>query len=320
MFPLPTGAVGFAIGDVVGRGLGAAVVMGRIRSALRAYALDVDDPAEVLNRLDRKVQHFEAGQMSTAIYGVIDKALDSVRLSVAGHLPPVLVLPDGTRRPLEVVVDPPIGLNPGIDRRATTVALPQGALLAFFTDGLVERRGEPLDARLSTLTEAFVAGSAERSCVAAVGAMIADSPPTDDVALLVIRREDAGDPLHLRLPAVPRSLTAIRAAFRRWLPQVGVDEQRSIDVLLAVGEVSANVVEHAYGPGGGDVVVDAAMEGPRRLVVTVCDTGRWRASRGSNRGRGLGIIERCASETSINRSDEATVVRMVFDLGAEARQ
>src|SRR5258705_2032370 len=87
---MSSGHIGLAIGDVAGHGLRAAVVMGRIRSALRAYAMETDDPADVLTRLDRKVQRFEPDAMATAVYAVIDPALDAVVLSSARHLPPVI--------------------------------------------------------------------------------------------------------------------------------------------------------------------------------------------------------------------------------------
>jgi sigma-B regulation protein RsbU (phosphoserine phosphatase) len=75
------------IGDVAGSGLPAAVIMGRMRSALRAYALETRDPAEVLGRLDRKMQHFEPDAMATVLYAVLDPGLDLMRVSLTGHFP-----------------------------------------------------------------------------------------------------------------------------------------------------------------------------------------------------------------------------------------
>ena len=319
VFELPTGEVSFVIGDVVGRGLAAAVVMGRLRSALRAYALDSLDPADVLRRLDRKLQHFEAGQMTTVLYGVLSRSFDSMQLSIAGHLRPVLLLPSGVRGPIDAHVDPPLGIAPGVVRTTTTIAFPPGTLLAAFTDGLVERRGESLERALEKLTDALVASSAEQTCRSALGSMLSTSEPSDDVALIVVRREDgAQQPLRLRVPAQPKSLVAVRTTLRRWLSQAGVGEERSLDVLLAAGEVTANVVEHAYGPAGGDMVVVAALAEPHVLVVTVSDSGRWRPSRGQNRGRGMGIVEQCADEVVIDQSIAGTVTRLRFDLGQTA--
>jgi serine phosphatase RsbU (regulator of sigma subunit)/anti-sigma regulatory factor (Ser/Thr protein kinase) len=315
VFPLVTGEVAFAMGDVVGRGFEAAIVMGRLRSALRAYALDSLDPAEVLRRLDRKVQHFETGQMTTIVYGVLSRTLDSIDLAIAGHLRPVLVRPDGSRETVGAHVDPPLGLVPGVPRRTSTVPLPPGALLVAFTDGLVERRDAVIDEGLARLEASLVPGSAQQSCASAIAALLGESWPADDVALLALRRRDATEPLHLRLPAVARSLATVRFALRRWLPLVGVGEGDEIDVVLAVGEVAANVVEHAYGPAGGDVTLDGVVDAGH-VVVTVRDTGRWRESRGTNRGRGLGIIEQVASEVAVDRTEHGTTVRLTFEVGA----
>jgi phosphoserine phosphatase RsbU/P len=109
VFELPTGHVGAAIGDVVGHGLHSATVMGRIRNALRAYALDSDDPAAVLTRLDDMVSHFEPDEMATVLYAVFDPARRQMTISVAGHPLPLMTLPTREAQMIEVCVDPPIG-------------------------------------------------------------------------------------------------------------------------------------------------------------------------------------------------------------------
>ena len=93
VFYLPSGWLGIVVGDVSGHGLPAAVVMGRLRSALRAYALECDDPADALMRLDRKIHHFETGSLATALYAMINPERDRFVVSLAGHPPPALVLP-----------------------------------------------------------------------------------------------------------------------------------------------------------------------------------------------------------------------------------
>ena len=99
VFTLPIGELCVVIGDVAGSGLPAAVIMGRMRSALRAYALETRDPAEVLARLDRKMQHFEPDAMATVLYAVIDPGLDQMHVCLAGHFPPVIACPG---RPAEL--------------------------------------------------------------------------------------------------------------------------------------------------------------------------------------------------------------------------
>ncbi|GAA3873727.1 SpoIIE family protein phosphatase [Saccharothrix violaceirubra] len=188
VFDLPGGRIGLVIGDVVGSGLPAAIVMGRLRSALRAYALEFADPAEVLGKLDRKAGHFEHNTMATVGYAVLDTTTHRVRLALAGHLPPVLAVPGEPTRFVDVPVGPPIGYDLApTGRVGTSVALPPGALVVLYTDGLVERRGQDLDARLDALREAVCASAPEAACVRIMGALVGHEPGTDDIALLALR-------------------------------------------------------------------------------------------------------------------------------------
>jgi phosphoserine phosphatase RsbU/P len=188
VFLLPSGWLGVVIGDVSGHGLGSAVVMGRIRSALRAYALICDDPAQALTLLDRKVQHFEAGSLTTALYAMISPGRDRAVLSSAGHLRPVLVGPDSPAGLAVLPVDPPLGVvRPGRPRRSTEVPLAPGTLMLCYTDGLVERRGEVIDTGLDRLVATVRADPPEVVC-ATVMSDTADALPADDVAVLAVRR------------------------------------------------------------------------------------------------------------------------------------
>jgi phosphoserine phosphatase RsbU/P len=187
---LPGGEIGIVMGDVVGRGLAAAVVMGRLRSALRAYALEVLDPAIVLERLDRKLQHFERGQMTTVLYGVVDPDLTTVRLATAGHPLPVLATPGAPPAQVEAPMDVPLGVLPAQPRRQATIELEPGAIMAFFTDGLVERRSEVIDQGIARVGKALVSVSAQQSCRAIVAEAMPAGGWADDAALLVIRRKE----------------------------------------------------------------------------------------------------------------------------------
>ncbi|WP_205718679.1 PP2C family protein-serine/threonine phosphatase [Actinomadura sp. WMMA1423] len=188
VFTLPSGEIGIVIGDVAGNGLPAAVVMGRMRSALRAYALDNDDPAEVLRKLNRKMLHFEPEATATVLYAVLDRATGEVRLSSAGHPPPVIALPDGPAEPLDMKFDVLIGLGEDIPRRTQTVDLPPGALLCFYTDGLVERRDDSILHGVARLCQATYAGPPEAVGAAVMSALIGREAAQDDVALLLARR------------------------------------------------------------------------------------------------------------------------------------
>jgi putative methionine-R-sulfoxide reductase with GAF domain len=188
VWTLPSGEVGVVVGDVAGSGLRAAVIMGRIRSVVRAYALETADPAEVLTRVDAKFQHFEPGVMATVLYGVFDRSLGSVRLSAAGHLPPVLAVPGDYAATADIPADLMIGVTTGVGRHVSTVEFPPGALMCLYTDGLVERRDRPLDDGLEKLCGALTAGPPEDACIAAMGALVGGEAPGDDIALLTVWR------------------------------------------------------------------------------------------------------------------------------------
>jgi sigma-B regulation protein RsbU (phosphoserine phosphatase) len=187
VFTLPSGWLGVVIGDVSGHGLRSAVVMGRLRSALRSYALICDDPASALTLLDRKIRHFEAGSLATVLYAMISPDRATIQMSLAGHLQPILAAPGRPAETLNLPVDLPLGIGPHQPaRRRTEVSLPSEAVLICYTDGLVERRGEIIDAGIERLCAAVEPGPAEAVC-AGIMAKVADERPTDDIALLAIR-------------------------------------------------------------------------------------------------------------------------------------
>src|SRR6202035_731064 len=188
VFTLPSGQLCAVIGDVAGAGLPAAVIMGRMRSTLHAYAMETGDPAEILARLDAKMRHFEPGAMATVLIAVFDPDLDRVVISTAGHLPPVIVRPGQQATVADVPADLMIGVTDARVRRAATLEMPPGTTLCLYTDGLVERRDRPLDDGLAMLCSAMTAGPADAACTAAMAALISDAP-SDATALLVLRRQ-----------------------------------------------------------------------------------------------------------------------------------
>jgi len=191
VFTLPTGQLCVTVGDVAGSGLPAAVIMGRMRSSLRSYALETTDPAEVLGRLDRKIQHFEPDAMATVLYAVFEPGLDRMHVALAGHFPPVIARPRERAELADVQLGALIGAAPRVQRPVTTVQVPPGTLLCFFTDGLVERPGEVIDEGFDRLCQAVTAQSPEAACVAVTGALIGSEPARDDIALLMLQRHTA---------------------------------------------------------------------------------------------------------------------------------
>jgi phosphoserine phosphatase RsbU/P len=188
LFTLPSGHIGVVIGDVAGSGLRAAVVMGRIRSALRAYALETDDPADVLTRLDRKIQFFEPDAMATAIHIVIDPTHTSFTMSVAGHLPALSIDPNGAVTMLAVPVDLPLGAYRDAPRQNTVLPIREGTALMLYTDGLVERRDRPITDGIAQLRTLLTSTDPRFLCNAATAGMLGDTEATDDVAVVALRR------------------------------------------------------------------------------------------------------------------------------------
>ena len=203
VFVLPDGKLGVVVGDVAGSGLEAAVIMGRMRSALRAYVLETTDPGVALRMLDRKIQYFEPDAMATVLYGLYTPETGEFVFSSAGHLPPVLAVPAGRAAGvLPVHPDPPIGTADDPERRSATAVIPPGALLCCFTDGLVERRDQAIDVGLgrvaATLDELIAADLsrggrsvplAEDACAAVMRTLVGNTPARDDIALLVLHRD-----------------------------------------------------------------------------------------------------------------------------------
>jgi sigma-B regulation protein RsbU (phosphoserine phosphatase) len=188
VFVLPSGELGMVVGDVAGSGLSAAVIMGRMRSALRAYALEFRSPADVLGKLDRKMQYFEEGDvLATVSYAVLDPDSGQLHVSSAGHLPPVIAAPGQHGAVAQIAVDPAVGIADIVRRRVTTLTLPPGGVLCFFTDGLVERRAEPIDDGITRLCQAVTPGLPEDVCASVMHALIGSQHPRDDTALLVLR-------------------------------------------------------------------------------------------------------------------------------------
>jgi phosphoserine phosphatase RsbU/P len=193
VFSLPSGELCVVLGDVAGSGLQAAIIMGRMRSALRAYALETRDPAEVLSRLDRKMQHFEPEAMATIAYAVLSPDTGELAIASAGHFPPVIAVPGRPSSLGEIAVGVPIGVADDPIRQTTTMSLAPGTVLCLFTDGLIERRHASIDDRLAQLSQIVAADPPESVCVSVMRALVGREAVGDDIALLVLRWHPAAD-------------------------------------------------------------------------------------------------------------------------------
>jgi sigma-B regulation protein RsbU (phosphoserine phosphatase) len=187
-FLLENGNLWVMVGDVVGHGIQAAVVMGRLRSTLRAYALEDLAPEVVLARADRKLQTFEPGETATVMCALLCPPYDQIRISLAGHPPPVIASRTMPAQLVEVAPGLPFGVDLGMARPAVTVPLEPGAVVVAYTDGLVERRTRSLDEGFDLLTRAVEPDNPEKVCFDVMDALVGREPPQDDIAVLVLRR------------------------------------------------------------------------------------------------------------------------------------
>jgi serine phosphatase RsbU (regulator of sigma subunit) len=188
---LPEGRISIAVGDVVGHGLEAATVMGMLRSALSAAIRAVEDPAQALELLGLYARSVEGALATTAVKVVIHTSSRRIAYSSAGHPPPVLVHADGSCHLLDQATDPPLGARPEhVARPQADLPYLPGDTLVLYTDGLIERRGEDIDAGLRRLTDALSCYSRlapEHLADAALSRLGLTSGSRDDIALVVVR-------------------------------------------------------------------------------------------------------------------------------------
>jgi sigma-B regulation protein RsbU (phosphoserine phosphatase) len=188
VFDVPSGHVYVVVGDVAGRGMNAAVAMGRLRTALRAYALQTQDPADLLRRLDTHVRHHERGIMATVLCAVLSPSHDDLSLSSAGHPPPISTSPDAPAEVVDLPPDLPVGIDPAHPRRSKSFALPPGHALFLYTDGLIERRGLSPDVGIQRLRAALCPGPADAICGKVMFELLGADTADDDVAVLMVSR------------------------------------------------------------------------------------------------------------------------------------
>jgi serine phosphatase RsbU (regulator of sigma subunit) len=194
--PLAGGKIGIGIGDVMGRGVAAAAVMGRLRYATRAYAVEGESPELVLARLNHLVLRTRDAELATMTYAVMDPANGELTVSSAGHPMPLIVRENGAAEFATCPIAPPIGVAGGAAFSRERLTLAPGDTIVFYTDGLIEERGEDLDVGMRRLQESIPASckSALEIAESIAQALLPDSGPTDDAAYLVIRRMPAGVP------------------------------------------------------------------------------------------------------------------------------
>jgi PAS domain S-box-containing protein len=253
---LEAGRVGVVIGDVMGRGLGAAAVMGQLRAAAHALAKTGMEPQALMTALDAMVDDLP-DQLVTCAYLLIDRGAEQVCVSSAGHLPLLRLNPDGAVCPLPVPVSVPLGVG-GIAHQQALVPLPAASTLALFTDGLIETPHTDLDTRLEVVAGQLAAAGRdgldleETADRILTTALPASEAPDDDVTLLLIRPAPDAPQIAARIAAVELPTDAATAATGEGfatttLRTCGCPAVADTDRLL-ISEPLANPGHHAHGP------------------------------------------------------------------------
>jgi serine phosphatase RsbU (regulator of sigma subunit)/anti-sigma regulatory factor (Ser/Thr protein kinase) len=310
---LSAGRVALVIGDVMGRGLRAAAVMGQLRTAVRVLAQQDLPPADVLGRLDVVVAGLDGGQLVTCVYAVYDPGHAELVVANAGHPPPVL-LSDGRAATVVADVNTPLGVG-GETFRSTTVPMPPGTVIGLYTDGVIEVPGSDLDAGIAQIGLAMLAGGSdiEEMC----DRMLLDVLPgrqalEDDAAVLVVRADAAGlpSPVQSWFGNETESVGRARAALVKALVGWGIpheDELVGVAELL-VSELVTNAVRYTTGPIG--VLI---RRGRRSITVEVSDsdTRLPRLRRGDvldEGGRGLTLVQMLSARWGSRPTERGKVV------------
>jgi len=323
---LPGGRVALVVGDVAGHGVRAAVTMGRLRTAIKTLTMLELPPAETLQRLDDLMHELGVFEphFATCVYAVYDTVDGTCEVASAGHLPPLLIRPDGSSEFLDVSPAPPLGIgaSPIVSR---TLRIEDGSLLVMYTDGLVERRTEDIDLGLERLRTIFGPGSPtqtlEELCREALADVYEDHQ-RDDIALLVARLSRIGQDRHVawrlaaKLTAARRARSLIRGPLRRW----GLADLIPLAELV-VSELVTNAVRYAQGTIGLRLVLEGGL-----FIEVVDDSAavpRLRyAEDDDERGRGLQVVSQLAHRWGSRRAGTGKVVwcELAVPSGADVDQ
>ncbi|MFF6879597.1 MULTISPECIES: SpoIIE family protein phosphatase [unclassified Streptomyces] len=324
-FPLPDGRTALVVGDVVGHGLGAAATMGQLSMEARALLSAGLAPDQVLEHLDETVTVLDDAESglaagysalgSTCCIALYDPVSHRMTLSSAGHLPPILVSPDGRAGPLAIRPHPGLGAEFALREPfdVYTVDVLPGSVLALYTDGLVEDPALSIDEGMGRLADAVATvhpwDPLQRVARHAVSAL-APAPQRDDVTLLLARmigyrKEDTATwRLPARDDAPARAREQVSALLGRWHAGDGTRH----NVTLLVSELVTNAVRYATGP----ITVRLIRSG-HGLLCEVGDTGNGRprlrrADLLDDGGRGLGIVHRLTTRWGVRWTDTGKVV------------
>ncbi|MFE5094478.1 SpoIIE family protein phosphatase [Streptomyces sp. NPDC056638] len=307
---LGAGRTALVIGDVMGRGVRAAAVMGQLRTAVRAYArLDLP-PHEVLQLLDGLAAEIDASQIATCAYAVHDPNEGRLVYASAGHLPILVCHEDGTVHRAEDPTGPPLGTG-GWIHTSGTIALPPGSTAVLYTDGLVERRSEDIDEGVAALERALsgAKGSPQVVCDRLIRSLGVTAEHDDDVAVLVVQHpartgtnaelfHNASLDLLGGIEAAPRARAFATGVLTSWRFPVELCDLG----VLAAGELVANSLKHGTPP-----MRLGLRRTDRRLIIEVTDGDDHlprlrRADPADEAGRGISIVATIATSWGSRRT------------------
>ncbi|MGW5864854.1 SpoIIE family protein phosphatase [Streptomyces sp. NPDC055239] len=312
--------VAVSVGDVVGHGLSAATVMSKLRSATTVSALSEPDPHSVLELLQKYASAVPGAACSTVGYAVVDSRAHTISYACAGHPYPLLIPPTGAPRYLDQGRCPPLAtLTPHEPGPVDLAEFPPGSLLIMYTDGLIERREEPLDdgfARLATAAGLYRDLPVGSICAELLRALAPQGGYTDDVAVLALRPSGITPSSFVTaFPAATTHVPDLRHRLRAWLVGLGMTETLQHDVLLAVGEAVGNAIEHGSASNSANIISVEAFADEEMVSTTVSDPGSWSGDssasrREATRGRGLTLINGLSEHVQTVRSSRGTRVTM----------
>ncbi|MEV0741266.1 SpoIIE family protein phosphatase [Streptomyces sp. NPDC050549] len=268
VIPLSGSRVALVVGDVVGHGIASSATMGRLCMAVRTLA-DVDlPPDELLTHLDDLVTHLASGDTgdevaelgATCLYAVYDPVSRRLAMAAAGHPPPALVLPDGSASLVPMTAGPPLGVG-GLPFEAVELELPEGAVVALYTDGLIEDRDRDVDHSTAELCRALTASaeSLDALCDSVLKAVMPEEP-SDDVALLLARtRALGGDRVATwDIEPDPACVAGARQAATDQLAAWGLEEEAFVTELV-VSELVTNAIRYGQPPIQLRLIRDRAL-------------------------------------------------------------
>ena len=321
---MPDGSLAVVVGDIVGHGVTASSAMGQLRSVLNVALLETGDLTQTLEWANRMAARSPVMRAATVCVATLDPVSGRVLYATCGHPRPLVVGVDGSTRYLPAAGGGPLGTGSTIDV-AEAVLMP-GELLMLYSDGLVERRGYGMDERMTTL--ARVAGNAAgnrvmpldtdlrtvaRVCRHSVEALTRPGYDDDVTVLAVQRRPHPIGALRRELLAAPTTVTEVRTALRGWLAILDLPRRDALRLDIAVTELVANAVEHAYPPGApGAVRLSAELGADGVLSMGVGDDGTWREPVGPEdlSGRGLWMAGASVDQLTIDHPAAGTTVTL----------